>query len=121
MATTIALSSDQQGVSPDGSRGVSGIFTLTPGTTATAGEAITSKLTPYFQSVDGIEVLGCSAVALQKKVPVFELVAGGLLASNDVTLFWLVQDGAAGDLEPSDAVDLSAVGTLQIKVTGKPA
>lgn len=121
MATTLALSSGQQGVSPDGSRGVSGIFTLTPGTTATAGEAITDLLTPYFQSIDGIDVLGCSAVALQKKIPVFQLTAGGLLASYAVTLFWLVQDGAAGDLEPDDGTDLSAVGTLQIRVTGKPA
>lgn len=117
MATSLALSSGQQGVSPDGSRGVSGIFTLTPGTTATAGEAITDLLTPYFQSIDSIEVCGCSAVALYDLVlPVFQFTAGGLLASNDVTIFWM-DDALAID----NATDLSSVATLQIKVTGKPA
>jgi hypothetical protein len=117
MATTLALSSGQQGLSQDGSRGLTAIFTLTPGTTATAGEDITAKLTPYFQSIDAIKVCGCSAVALYDLViPVFQFTAGGLLASSAVTLFWM-DDALAID----NATDLSAVATLQIEVTGKPA
>lgn len=121
MATTIAMSSGQQGVVAQSGIGMKGIFTLTPGTTATAGEAITDELTPYFQSIDAIKVCGCSALALQKKIPVFQFTAGGALATNAVTIFWLEQDGAAGDLEPDDGTNLSAVGTLQIEVTGKAA
>lgn len=121
MATEIALSSGQLGVSPRAGMGVEGLFTLTPGTTATAGEDITAKLSPTFSKIHSIEVCGCSAMALLKKVPVFEFTAGGLLSAAAVTLFWLVQDGAAGDLEPDNANDLSAVGTLQIRVVGDPA
>lgn len=121
MATTLALSSGQQGVSARPGLGIEGIFTLTPGTTATAGEDITALFTPYFQSIDAISVCGASTLALVKKVPIFQFAAGGALASNAVTIFWLEQDGAAGDLEPDNATDLSAVGTLQIRVVGKAA
>lgn len=121
MATTIAKSALQQGVAAEGGIGCKGYFTVTPGTTATAGEAITSKLSPYFQSIESIKVCGFSTLALAKKVPVFVFTAGALLSAADVTLFWLVQDGDAGDLEPSNAVDLSAVGTMQIEVMGQPA
>jgi hypothetical protein len=121
MPTTIALSSEQQGISQDGSRGLTGIFTLTPGTTATAGEAITSELDDHFQSIDSIEPGGVSAVALASYTPVFQFTPGGLLSAHAVTLFWLAVSGDPGALGISNSVDLSEVGTLQIKVTGKPA
>jgi hypothetical protein len=117
MATTLDYSSGQQGASQDGSRGLTAIYTLTPGTTATAGEDITALLSPDFQSIDAITTCGCSDVALYDLVsPVFQFTAGGLLASNAVTIFWM-DDAFAID----NATDLSAVATLQIKVTGKPA
>ena len=93
MATVVALSSEQQGISQDGSRGLTGIFTLTPGTTATAGEDITSKLDDYFQSIDSIEVCGCSAEAILHYKPVFQFTAGGLLSAHALTLFWLTVSG----------------------------
>ena len=119
MATSIALSGNQQGVVARSGTGMEGIFTLTPGTTATAGEDITAELTPYFSTIEAIEVCGASANELyvtNTVMPFFELVAGGALASNAVTLFWLTFAGAI-----DNATDLSALGTLQIKVTGDAA
>jgi hypothetical protein len=117
MATTIALSGLQQGIVARPGIGMEGIFTLTPGTTATAGEDITAKLTPYFSTIEAISVVGCSAVALYDLViPVFEFTAGGALASNAVTIFWM-DDALAID----NLTDLSAVATLQIRVVGKAA
>lgn len=118
MATSIALSSGQLGVTPVGTA-VRGIFTLTPGTTATAGEDITAELTDYFSTVHAIEVCGASANELyvtNTVMPFFELVAGGALASNAVTLFWLTFAGAI-----DNATDLSSLGTLQIIVHGDAA
>ena len=117
MATTIAMSSGQQGPSQDGPRGLTAIMTLTPGTTATAGEDITATLSPYFQSISAIKMCGCSAIAvLTGQIPEFQLTAGGLLASNAVTIFWLTTAMAI-----DNGTDLSSLGTIQIEVTGKPA
>jgi len=113
VATTLALSTGQQGPRATAGFGMEALFTLTPGTTATAGEAITSLLSPYFSSIDSIVVCGCSAVALYDAVlPVFQFTPGGTV----VTIFWM--DDA---LAISNGTDLSAVATLQIKVSGKAA
>ena len=119
MATTLAFSGNQQGAVARPGTGMKAIFTLTPGTTATAGEAITALLTPYFSTIESIIVAGCSAQELyvtHTVMPVFEFVAGGALSSNDVTLFWLTFAGAI-----DNGNDLSSIGTLQIEVTGKAA
>lgn len=117
MATLLALSSGQMGVSPRAGMGVEGIFTLTPGTTATAGEAITDLLSPYFSKIHAIEVCGCSAVALYDAVlPVFQFTPGGLLSSYAVTIFWM-DDALAID----NGTDLAAVATIQLRVVGDAA
>jgi hypothetical protein len=119
MATELALSSGQLGVRATPGYAMEALFTLTPGITATAGEAITALLTPYFSTVDAIEVCGATANELyvtNTVMPFFEFVPGGALASNAVTLFWLTFAGAI-----DDGTNLSAIGTLQIKVAGKAA
>lgn len=114
--STVALSSNQQGATPVGTA-IEGKYTLTPTTTATAGEVITSAFTSQFSSIHTIEIGGVSDIALfTGQIPVFQFTPGGALASNDVTIFWL-DDALAID----NATDLSSSGTMQLVVTGDQA
>jgi hypothetical protein len=119
-ATSIALSGLQQGIVAQPGTGMTGIFTLTPGTTATAGEDITALLTPYFSTIESIEEAGCSAVAIRTAttggIPVFQFTAGGALATYAVKIFWMTEA-----LAIDNAHDFSSNGTVQIVVTGKAA
>lgn len=122
MALSIALSSGQDGISPDPGVAYKGIFTLTPGTSATAGENMGTALAKYFSTIDSIEVGGGSTVAILGYNPNFGFAPGALTSTDaNIKLFWLVQDGAAGKLEPDNGTDLSAVGTVQLIIRGKSA
>lgn len=116
---TAALSSGQQGVSPIPGVAMTAIMTVTPGTTATAGENL--DLTDWFSTVDAIYSCGASAIALGKYVPLFSFTPGAATSSTSIKFNMLVQDGAAGVLEPDNGTDLSSAGTIQIMVMGKPA
>lgn len=114
-----ALSTGQQGATPIPGIAMIAILTVTPGTTATAGEDL--DLTDWFSTVDAIIPCGASTAGIAKYVPAFSFTPGATATSSSVKFYCLVQDGAAGVLEPDNGNDLSSTGTFQIKVYGKAA
>lgn len=95
-----------------------GIMTVTPGTTATAGENL--DLRAYFSTVDAIVPCGGDDADTVKYVPAFSFTPGAATAADSIKFYMLVQDGAAGVLEPDNGTDLSG-STIQIIVYGKAA
>lgn len=114
-----ALSSGQYGTPAIGGLAHMAIMTVTPGTTATAGENL--DLRSRFSTVDNIIPCGASNANIAKYVPAFSFAPGAATAADSVKFFMLVQDGAAGVLEPDNGTDLSSTGTIQIMVFGKAA
>jgi len=115
---TAALSSGQHGVPSIGGFDSMALMTITPGTTATAGENV--DFTSYFSTVDAIVYCGADDAATAKYVPAFSFTPGAATTSSSVKFYMLVQDGAAGVLEPDNGTDLSA-STIQVIVYGKRA
>lgn len=114
-----ALSTNQLGASPVPGIDMVAIMTLTPGTTATAGENV--DLTTYFSTVDAIVPCGASSAAIAKYIPAFSFTPGAAATSSSVKFYCLVTDGDAGTCEPDNGTDLSSTGTFQIIVYGKAA
>lgn len=115
---TVALSTNQQGAAPIPGVDMIALLTVTPGTTATAGENL--DLRTWFSTVDAIILCGADDAATAKYVPSFSFTPGAAAAADSVKFYMLVQDGAAGVLEPDNGTDLSA-STIQILVFGKAA
>lgn len=113
-----ALSTNQQGAAPIPGIEMMAVMTVTPGTTATAGEDL--DLTAYFSTVDAIFYCGADDADTAKYVPAFSFTPGATATSSSVKFFMLVQDGAAGVLEPDNGTDLSG-STIQVLVMGKAA
>lgn len=116
---TAALSTNQQGAKPISGVDFMAIMTLTPGDTATAGENV--DLRTWFSTVDCILFCGASNATIAKYVPCCSFTPGAATAADSVKFYCLVQDGAAGVLEPDNGTDLSATGTFQMIVFGKGA
>jgi hypothetical protein len=116
---SVALSTNQQGATPIPGVSMVAVMTLTPGTTATAGEDL--DFTAYFSTVDAVVPCGGSNANIVKYVPAFSFTPGATATSSSVKFYCLVQDGAAGVLEPDDSTDLSSTGTFQVIVYGKAA
>jgi len=112
------LSTGQQSAAPIPGVDMMALMTVTPGTTATAGEDL--DLTDYFSTVDAIVYCGADDADTAKYVPAFSFTPGATATSSSVKFYMLVQDGAAGVLEPDNGTNLSA-STIQVIVYGKAA
>jgi hypothetical protein len=116
---TVALSTNQKGKGKIAGIDYFAIMTITPGTTATAGENL--DLTAHFSTVDAIVYCGASNATIAKYVPAFSFTPGAATSATSVKFFCLVQDGAAGVMEPDNGSNLVAVGTFQVMIYGKRA
>ena len=82
------------------------------------GEAL--DCSAQFSTISAVIPLGCSAIGLAGYVPAF-FYAAGAAADTGVNALLMIQDGAAGALEPADAVDIAALGTTRVAVVGQMA
>lgn len=113
---TVAKSTNQQGITPIPGIAMVGIFTITPGTTATAGENL--DFTDYFSTIDAITPAGTSNTTIAKYTPRFSFTPGGAVSATSVKFNVTLNDGGSA---VDNGTDLSAVGTFQVVVMGKSA
>lgn len=120
MAISAALSTGQQGTKPISGVAHMALFTITwDASSLVTGEPL--DLTSYFSTIDAVIPAGCSAIGLAGYIPAFSFTAGGTHTAADLLAYLMLQDGAAGPMEPANAVDIAALGTTQIMVWGKAA
>lgn len=124
MSIDAALSSGQKGIIAMPGMNHMGIFTVTlDDSSLVTGEAL--DLTGWFSTIDAVFVCGVSAIEIAGYQPQFIFTPGDDHTDENLLLIFGMTpalDGnaaAAAPLTPANAVDLAALGTIQIMVIGK--